>query len=407
MEHEIASGELERARMWRRFISNTGGVFGLIYMMILVIIAILGYMITPDKTTNGNNMILQLANEPPGTTVTLLLIRKNQDIEDPKWWELLLFGAPDKYNEVPIVDYRIEEDKIIVVPYEGDDNPLNVEEEVYNIADVVYPLSPEFPEVFKRGDILQFVLVDYTPMTVPISLLQQKVVNEHIVERTFWLGTDRMGRDILTRLMLGTRISLSVGFVAVLVALLIGVTLGMVSGYFGGKVDSIIMWLINVAWSIPTLLLVFALMIFLGKGLLQIFLAVGLTMWVDIARVVRGQVIQIREMPYIEAAKVLGIKSSKILWRHILPNLIGTIMVISASNFAAAIIIEAGLSFLGLGVQPPVPSWGTMIREHYGYIMSYNPYLAMVPGIAIMFTVLAFYQIGNALRDAFDVKLVS
>ncbi len=406
MEQGITTGELERIRMWRRFASNTGGVFGLVYMAILFVVAVLGYLITPDKTRFGNNMILQLANEPPGTTVTLLLVRKNQPIKDPTWWELILFGAPDKYNEVPIVDYRFEEDKIIVVPYRGEGGSIG-EEEVYNIADVVYPLSPEFPEVFKRGDILQFVLVDYTPMTVPISILQNKVANEHIVERTFWLGTDRMGRDILTRLMLGTRISLSVGFVAVLVALLIGVTLGMISGYFGGKIDNIIMWLINVAWSIPTLLLVFALMMFLGKGLFQIFLAVGLTMWVDIARVVRGQVIQIREMPYIEAARVLGINTSKILRKHILPNLIGTIMVISASNFAAAIIIEAGLSFLGLGVQPPVPSWGTMIREHYGYIMSYNPYLAMVPGIAIMLTVLAFYQIGNALRDAFDVKMVS
>ncbi len=407
MEHEITGGQLERSRMWRRFISNAGGVFGLIYMTILLVIAILGYMITPDKTEHGNNMIIELSNEPPGTTVTLLLIRKNQDIEDPTWWELLLFGAPDKYNEVPIIDYRFEDDKIIVIPYEGEDNPMGAEEEVYNIADVVYPLSPEFPEVFKRGDIVQFVLVDYTPMSMPISILQQKVVNEHIVDRTFWLGTDRMGRDILSRLMLGTRISLSVGLIAVFVALIIGVTLGMIGGYFGGKIDSVITWLINVAWSIPTLLLVFALMMFLGKGLFQIFLAVGLTMWVDIARVVRGQVIQIREMPYVEAARVLGINTSKIMWKHILPNLVGTIMVISASNFAAAIIIEAGLSFLGLGVQPPVPSWGTMIREHYGYIMSYNPYLAMVPGIAIMLTVLAFYQIGNALRDAFDVKLVS
>ncbi len=395
----------ERARVWRRFLRHGGGVFGLFYMTILTGIAVLGYLITPDKTRHANNMILPIANEPPGSTFTMLLVRKNQEFKDPTWWELMLYGAPDKYIEVPIVDYRFKDDSIIVIPYDKTRPPDEVEEVAFNLADVVYPISPEFPHVFLRGDVVTFVLIDYTSVTIPLRLLREKVLREHIVERTFWLGTDRAGRDILSRLMLGSRISLSVGIIAVAVALTIGLVLGMVAGYFGGRIDQAITWLINVAWSIPTLLLVFALIIVMGKGILQIFLAVGLTMWVDIARVVRGQVLQLRDMPFIEAARVLGIRTPRILYRHILPNLVGTLMVISASNFAAAIIIEAGLSFLGLGVQPPVPSWGTMIREHYGYIMSHNPYLALVPGLAIMITVLAFYQIGNALRDAFDVKL--
>ena len=176
------------------------------------------------------------------------------------------------------------------------------------------------------------------------------------------------------------------------------------AGYFGGKTDNIIMWFINVIWSMPTLLLVFGITLTLGKGFWQIFIAVGLTMWVSVARVVRGQVLALREMEYIQAAKALGLKNGRIIIRHILPNVLGPVMVIAASNFASAIIIEAGLSFLGVGIQPPTPSWGLMIKENYNFIITHNPALALAPGIAIMILVLAFNLLGNGLRDALDVR---
>jgi peptide/nickel transport system permease protein len=176
------------------------------------------------------------------------------------------------------------------------------------------------------------------------------------------------------------------------------------AGYYGGWIDNIVSWLINVIWAIPTLLLVFAITIALGKGFWQIFFAVGLTMWVDVARLIRGQVLGIREMEYVEAAKSLGYKNPRIIFRHILPNIIGPVLVITASKFASAILIEAGLSFLGIGVQPPTPSWGSMIKDNYGFIVSATPYLAIIPGIAIMLLVLAFNLLGNGLRDALDVK---
>jgi peptide/nickel transport system permease protein len=199
---------------------------------------------------------------------------------------------------------------------------------------------------------------------------------------------------------------LSVGFIAVLISLLVGITLGSMAAYFGGWIDQFIVWFINVIWSIPTLLLVIAITMALGKGYWQVFIAVGLTMWVEVARVVRGQVMSIREKEFVEAGTALGYSSFRIIFRHILPNVLSPLIVISAANFASAILIEAGLSFLGIGVQPPTPSWGIMIKEHYGYIILDYAYLAILPGLAIMVMVLAFMIVGNGLRDALDVKVV-
>ena len=228
--------------------------------------------------------------------------------------------------------------------------------------------------------------------------------NNYITTRIFLLGSDKFGRDILSRLIVGIRVSLSVGLIAVTISLLLGIMLGSLAGYFRGWTDDIIMWFINVIWSIPTLLLVFALTLLLGKGFLQVFIAVGLTMWVNVARLVRGQVMAVRELEYIEATRALGYSDTRTIFFHILPNILGPVMVIAASNFASAIVIEAGLSFLGVGVQPPQPSWGLMIKENYNFIITHNPALALAPGIAIMILVLAFNMLGNGLRDALNVR---
>jgi len=224
------------------------------------------------------------------------------------------------------------------------------------------------------------------------------------VNKTYVLGTDSYGRDILSRLIVGTRISLSVGLITVIISISIGLLLGSLAGYYRGRTDEIIMWFINVIWSIPTLLLVFAITLALGKGFWQVFIAVGLTMWVNVARLVRGQVMAVRELEYIEATRALGFSDARAIARHIWPNIIGPVMVIAASNFASAIVIEAGLSFLGVGVQPPQPSWGLMIKENYNFIITNNPMIALAPGFAIMLLVLAFNLLGNGLRDALNVR---
>ena len=230
------------------------------------------------------------------------------------------------------------------------------------------------------------------------------VEKSYVQERKFLLGTDKYGRDLLSRVLIGSRISLSIGFIAVLISLVVGVFIGAIAGYFGGTIDRFMVWLINVVWSIPTLLMVIGITLALGKGYWQVFIAVGLTMWVEVARVVRGQVISIKEKTFVQAARVLGYTNYRILLKHILPVVIPPLIVISAANFASAILIESGLSFLGIGAQPPVPSWGGMIKDHFRYILLGKPYLAVVPGLAIMSLVFAFMTLGNSLRDALDVK---
>ena len=231
-----------------------------------------------------------------------------------------------------------------------------------------------------------------------------KVPESYITNKTFLLGTDKYGRDLLSRMLIGIRISLAIGFVSVFISLIIGITMGAIAGYFGGKIDAVIMWIINVTWSIPTLLLVIAITLALGKGFWQVFIAVGLTMWVEVARVVRGQVMSVKQLQYVNAAKALGYNDFRIITKHILPNSMAPVIIISAANFAAAILIESGLSFLGIGAQPPMPSWGGIIKDHYSYIILGKPFLAIIPGLAIMSLVTAFMLMGNALRDALDVK---
>lgn len=214
-----------------------------------------------------------------------------------------------------------------------------------------------------------------------------------------WLGTDRYGRDVLSRLMAGSAISLGVGLSAVLISLLIGILLGAWAGYRGGRIDAFVSWWIQVIWTLPTLLMVLAITLAFGKGLWQVFLAIGLTMWVDVARVVRGQFMSLREMEFIEAAQAIGYSDLRIMFRHMLPNAVGPIIVIAAANFASAILIESGLSFLGYGAQIPIPSWGNIVQEHYHLITGRHAWLAIAPGALIVSVVLAFTFIGDGLRE--------
>ena len=223
----------------------------------------------------------------------------------------------------------------------------------------------------------------------------------------FWLGTDRYGRDVWSRLLLGARISLSVGLISVFIALLLGIPFGAAAGYFGGWLDRVLQTVIQIFWSIPTFLMVIALSFVLGKGFWQVFIAVGLTAWVEVARLVRGQVLSIKEAEFIQAAQVLGYSSSRIIIRHILPQVIPALTVLAASQFASAILLESGLSFLGIGAQPPMPSWGGMIRDHYAYLLTGQAHLALVPGFALASLVLAFMALGTALRDVLDVRASS
>jgi len=373
----------------------------LIFILVVALLGILGYLITPDSTPYANNQHLELATKKPGFSVVTAQYQLNREIESPGFFTKMLFGAPLKFDEIPIHSYRLTNDSIWLEKYTGM-KPNNGPWIAYHKLDFVFALQSALL-IRKHNQVFHAFDIDGNPIEISKEALDQKVLKQ-LVKKHFWFGTDLFGRDYLSQLIIGTRVSLSVGFIAVLISLLVGVTLGAIAAYFGKWIDELIVWFINVVWSIPTLLLVIALTMVLGKGFWQIFIAVGLTMWVEVARVVRGQVLSIRQKEFVEAGVALGYTNARIIFRHILPNVVSPLIVISAANFASAILIEAGLSFLGIGVQPPTPSWGIMIKEHYGYIVLDYAYLAVLPGVAIMLVVLAFMIIGNGLRDALDVK---
>ena len=227
------------------------------------------------------------------------------------------------------------------------------------------------------------------PPGATVDLDSGGIAENTLPTRTFWLGTDRFGRDYLSRLVAGSGLSL-----------LIGVPLGAFAGYLGGRFDAVVSWLLQVVWSIPTLLLVLAITLAFGKGSEQVFLAIGLSMWVEVARVVRGQTLALRHIEWVEAGRVLGLSTPRIVLGHILPNLAGPIAVIASANFAAAILIEAGLSFMGVGAKIPMPSWGNLIRDHYSSILTGHAHLALLPGACIVGLVLAFNALSNALARA-------
>ena len=393
------------ALAWRRFKRNRLTVMGMLIIATLTLIAYLGANIRPDNTPNANEQILAINTQPPGFSVQVLKVRKNQEVPALSWFDLAGFGGqPNAYQLIPITSYRFEDDFIYVEKFLGASNK-KLKETAFHLADVVYPLNVEqpAPKLNDQGAI-QFQVLGAGGQMQYIKELQETIVSQNISIKTYRLGTDPQGRDFLSRIMAGTIISLSVGFISVLIALLVGVFLGALAGYYRGWVDSVIMWLINVVWSIPTVLMVIAITLALGKGYWQVFIAVGLTMWVEVARVVRGQVLSIREKEFVAAGRALGFSAPRIIIRHILPNIMGPVIVISAANFAAAILIEAGLSFLGIGAQPPESSWGSIIAANRVYLTTEYAYLAIIPGTCIMVLVLAFMLIGNGMRDALDVK---
>lgn len=224
-------------------------------------------------------------------------------------------------------------------------------------------------------------------------------------KKTFVLGTDRFGRDMWARISHGSRVSLSVGFLAMVVSLAIGVPLGAVAGYFGGTIDRAVMWFATVMWSVPSVLLVLSFTLVFGKSLAQVFIAVGVSMWVDIARTVRGNVLSVRMKDYILAAQIGGLSTFRILFYHVFPNVVGPILILAATNFSTAVLLESGISFLGLGVQTPTPSWGNIIRDHYTYLLMGKPWVVMFPVVCIVGLILSLITLANNLRDYYDVKI--
>jgi len=330
---------------WIRFKRNKLAMAGLIILTLLILMAVFAGFLAPFEP---NDQTLEYATKPSG-------FKGN----------VLVKPAIDGTDFIPIQKInRVSSDSVYYIDYAGRDSKIGLNELVTGGREK-WHFEPEYI-----------------------------------------LGTDRYGRDILSRLIYGSRISLSVGVISESIAIFIGVVLGALAGYFRGKTDAVIMWLINVVWAFPSILFIIALSVVLGKGFWQSFVAIGLTGWVEIARIVRGQFFSLRETEYVEATRALGYKPVRIIFKHMLPNTIGPIIVTGTAGLATAIIFEASLSFLGLGVQPPTASWGQMVFDGYKYIVAGTNYgLAIYPSLAIMITVFAVNLIGDGLRDAFDPKM--
>ena len=360
-------GYYVRQRLWQ----NRPAVAGLAFIALCTLVALLGYWILPDNSPNASHGFVQIQKQAPGLRVEFLRRALPDSAHKPtNFLTTWLSGRPPEFEEIPIATGSLgmmKYDSVSFRPWSAPDAPPAARQQISD----------------ERIDY------DSTPHA-----------------RHYWLGTDKAGRDELSRLLLGTRISLGIGLVAVLISLVLGMAVGAVAGYFGGWVDSLLLGLMTVVWSIPGIMLVIAISLALdSKGVWVSFVAVGLTMWVDVARVVRGQVLGLRSATFIEAGRVLGLPTSRLIFAHLLPNLRGPLIVLATSNFAAAILLEAGLSFLGLGVQPPAPSWGLMVKEGYDLLGTQaGLWLTLLPGLAISLLVLSFNLLGNGLRDAFDPK---
>ena len=373
-------GYYVRQRLWQ----NRPAVAGLAFIALCTLVALLGYWVLPDNSPNANHGFVQVQKEGPGLRVLLL----RQPLPDSarfgqggdNVFATWLHGRAPDVQETPIGGYRFAGDSLVL-------EPLGV-----HSAEAGRPRRLALSAVVGRPG--------------PRAELRGLVRQSHLLTRTYWLGTDKAGRDELSRLLLGTRISLGIGLVAVLISLVLGMTVGAVAGYFGGWVDSLLLGVMTVVWSIPGIMLVIAISLALdSKGVWVSFVAVGLTMWVDVARVVRGQMLSLRAATFVEAGRVLGLPTPRLIARHLLPNMRGPLIVLATSNFAAAILLEAGLSFLGLGVQPPAPSWGLMVKEGYDLLgTAAGLWLTLLPGAAISLLVLSFNLLGNGLRDAYDPK---
>lgn len=401
---------MTQRRVWTIFRRNTPALFGLILFCLFCLMAILAPILSPDRSVNASRQISEAIRVKPGTNAYFLVINKYPESAQNNFKNLFIGEELNQkwFRIKNESSYYFKQDTIEMEMAEGDFRNLLLPVILFHPNE-----NEPFNQVCMKNYSKPYCLIgDHCIWTdkgiakqVSLTEMKTEFQSNNLISFTWWMGSDAFGRDVYSRMLKGSRVSIGVGMAALFISLLVGIPLGIIAGYFGGITDKLIQGLISVIWSLPSLLLAMVLSFVLGKGFWQVFLAVGLTLWVDVARMVRGSVLGLKESLFIEAAKTLGYSTPRILWVHILPNLAGPVILVSASCFATAILIESGLSFLGIGIQAPMPSWGNLLQEGYTQIvLSGGQWLAIYPSLAIVCLVVSLNLIGYGLRDALDPK---
>ncbi|MCX7697691.1 MAG: ABC transporter permease [Bacteroidales bacterium] len=360
--------------------------FALILLIIVFLLSFFSYLFIPDRSSYANLQVVEIAFKPPGYSCYFLYI-PTSSLKHSSWLKRFWSGHEITYEVLPFESYQVRGDSLFLfpgtIPYPKSDSVITV----------------NMKHLYETGKKLGWI-------SSRESYSVDLVKNVFIKKKKFLLGTDKLGRDYLSRLIVGGRMSLIAGFLGMLISIVVGFLIGILAGFWGGWLDKILVWFFTVIWSLPTILLVMAISFALGKGYWQVLIAIGLTMWVDVARAVRGQVMSVKERLHITAARALGIPSWRIMFFHILPEVRSVLMVLAANSFNTAILIESGVSFLGLGIQPPVPSWGNLVRDYYSHLVLPTAYLALFPGLLIAIVIFCLMVIANELRDYYDVRNV-
>jgi peptide/nickel transport system permease protein len=377
------------------FWSQCWPVLGLGFITLTLVVALFAHYIAPDKSPYASVQHTALCLAKPGTEYWMFYNTKAVSTDNTT-----SPSKPFQDTSVTIKDFKLTDTAFYYHTF--------LQPELWQNIPLPKAVFDNRLKAFSYNRINgNYTITLYSsskPVQYSASALQQKLKKHQLKHFVFILGSDKLGRDYLSRLMLGTRVSLGVGLIAVGVSIVLGLILGSLAGFYGGWLDALISWFMNVVWSLPTILLVVSISLVLGKGLFQVFLAIGLTMWVDTARLVRGQILSLKQREFIDAAKVLGYSDVRIIIRHIWPNLWPVLLIYASANFSTAILTEAGLSFLGLGAQPPIPSWGEMISAHKGYMLLNKAYLVFIPGIAVSLLVLSFTLLSQGIRNTLDPK---